>query len=68
MSITQQLMAAAFRAVRWHEHSQEVSRRNAMTASTALTQRRIEWLEVEEFLAGHLRERADRQEVGHHAG
>ncbi|MGH3361421.1 MAG: hypothetical protein ACRDOM_03090 [Nocardioides sp.] len=36
---------------RWAVTSQQTSRRNAMLASTALTQRRIEQAEVEEFLA-----------------
>ena len=39
----------------WIEHlavaSQQTARRNAMIASTALTQRRAERIEVEEFLA-----------------
>jgi hypothetical protein len=35
--------------------SQHRSRRNALVASTALTQRRREHLEVEEFLARHQR-------------
>ena len=40
---------------RWIERlavaSQQTARRNAMIASTALTQRRAELIEVEEFLA-----------------
>ncbi len=36
---------------RWAVGSQQRSRRNAMLASTALTQRRSERVEVEEFLA-----------------
>ena len=36
---------------RWALTSQQGSRRNAMLASTVLTQRRIEHTEVEEFLA-----------------
>jgi hypothetical protein len=35
----------------WPVDSQQVSRRNAMVASTALAQRRAELDEVEEFLA-----------------
>lgn len=40
---------------RWAISSQQTARRNAMIASTALTQRRSELIEVEEFLA-NLRE------------
>ncbi len=36
---------------RWADTSQQGSRRNAMLASTVLTQRRIEHTEVEEFLS-----------------
>ena len=36
---------------RWAVESQQRSRRNAMLASTTLTQRRSERVEVEEFLA-----------------
>lgn len=36
---------------RWAIESQQTARRNAMIASTALTQRRSELIEVEEFLA-----------------
>ena len=43
-------------AARWHLTSQRQSRRNALVASTALTERRRELLDVEEFLAA----RADR--------
>ena len=39
--------AAAF----WHVTSQQHARRNALVASTALTQRRSELREVENFLA-----------------
>lgn len=35
---------------RWAVGSQQTARRNAMIASTALTQRRAELIEVEEFL------------------
>ena len=37
----------------WHVTSQQQARRNALVASTALTQRRRELLDVEEFLAEH---------------
>ena len=53
MGIHQHLWSAAQRAARMHVHSQEVAIRNAMVASTALTQRRRELIEVEEFLARH---------------
>jgi hypothetical protein len=35
----------------WHVHSQQVARRNALTASAVLAQRRRELEEVERFLA-----------------
>lgn len=50
------LWAATRLAARMHVHSQEVAIRNAMVASTALTQRRRELIEVEEFLARHRRQ------------
>jgi hypothetical protein len=37
----------------WPVASQQRARRNALVASTALTQRRRELVEVEEFLAAH---------------
>lgn len=42
-------------AATWHVESQQVARRNALVASTALTERRRERLEVEEFLERHSR-------------
>jgi hypothetical protein len=39
---------------RWATRSQEQARRNAMTACTALAARRLERLEVEEYVAAHL--------------
>ncbi len=39
---------------RWSTRSQEQARRNAMAACTVLTARRLERLEVESFIAGHL--------------
>jgi hypothetical protein len=59
---------AARRALSWPVASQEVARRNAMLAGTALTQRRVERLEVEEFLAAHLERRATRPALAHRAG
>jgi hypothetical protein len=41
------------RSSAWFPGSQQHARRNALVASTALTQRRLERLEVEEFLAEH---------------
>lgn len=35
----------------WHVHTQEVARRNALVASTALAERRREQVEVETFLS-----------------
>lgn len=64
MSITQHLRSASTRTaraarveglVRWHVRSHEGSRRNAMIATTELTQRRFEREEVEEFLLRHRR-------------
>jgi hypothetical protein len=40
-------------AASWHVTSQQQARRNALVASTALSQRRLERLDVEEFLAAH---------------
>jgi hypothetical protein len=52
---TQQLLRFATRsATQWYVDINQVSRRNAMVASTALAQRRLEYNEVEEFLALHL--------------
>jgi hypothetical protein len=56
MGIGRTVWAVTQDAVHWHVRSQEVSRRNAMVASTALTQRRRETAEVEEFLARHRRQ------------
>ena len=42
MGIRRELLVTAGRAALWPVHSQEVARRNAMVASTALTQRRRE--------------------------
>lgn len=44
----------AGRALRWPVQSQQHARRNALVASTALARRRVERLEVEEFLAARL--------------
>jgi hypothetical protein len=52
---------------RWAVGSQQVSRRNAMVALTALTQRRAEAIEVEEFLAA-LREPSRSEAPGSVAG
>lgn len=53
MQVGDQIWAAARRAARWHVHSQETARRNAMVATTVLTQRRRERIEVEAFLDRH---------------
>ena len=47
---------------RWSTSSQEQARRNAMAACTVLAARRLERLEVEEYVAAHL------EEVKRHAG
>lgn len=39
---------------RWSTRSQEQARRNAMAACTVLAARRLERIEVEEFVAAHL--------------
>jgi hypothetical protein len=67
-SFSQQLRSVPRRALSWPVTSQEVARRNAMLASTALTQRRVERLEVEEFLASYLEQRAARPALAHRAG
>jgi hypothetical protein len=43
---------------RWHVHSQQTARRNALVACTALAGQRRELDEVEEFLAKHAAARA----------
>lgn len=43
------------RVTEWHVRSQQVSRRNALVASTALAARRLERVEVDEFLDRHSR-------------
>jgi len=42
---------------RWSTRSQEQARRNAMAACTVLAARRLERVEVEDFIAGYLAER-----------
>ena len=42
---------------RWSTSSQEQARRNAMAACTILTARRVERVEVEEFVADYLSRR-----------
>ncbi len=49
---------------RWAVESQQKSRRNAMLASTVLTQRRAERVEAEEYLAAHAE--PERQPVAAH--
>lgn len=44
---------------RWSTRSQEQARRNAMAACTILTARRMERVEVEEFVADFLIKRAE---------
>lgn len=43
----------------WSTRSQEQARRNAMAACTVLAARRLERLEVEEYVAGHLARHAE---------
>ena len=54
-------------AATWHVNSQQRARRNALVASTALSQRRLERIDVEEFLAAHAA-RAFVPEQATHAG
>ncbi len=55
MRIHLHLWAATRYAAGVHVRAQQVAVRNAMVASTALTQRRLELDEVEEFLVRHQR-------------
>jgi hypothetical protein len=48
---------------RWSTRSQEQARRNAMAACTVLTARRMERVEVEEFVADYLARRTQAGEV-----
>ncbi len=48
--------------IQWHVRSQQVARRNAMIASTALAERRRERIEVDEFLHSYLQLRSRRSE------
>lgn len=65
---TQQLLRfATRRATQWYVDIDQASIRNAMVASTALAQRRLEYIEVEEFLALHQqRHEAPRGVTVHH--
>jgi len=64
---TQQLLRfAARRATQWYADIDQASVRNAMAASTALAQRRLEYIEVEEFLALHQRRHEPRRGVTVH--
>lgn len=64
---TQQLLRfATRRATQWYVDIDQVSVRNAMVASTALAQRRLEYIEVEEYLALHQRRHEPRQGVTMH--
>jgi hypothetical protein len=49
MTLTRLLASAAS----WHVTTQHIARRNALVASTALTQQRRERDDVEQFLAAH---------------
>ena len=48
---------------RWSIRSQEQARRNAMAACTVLAARRLERVEVEEFIAGYLAARTTTEEA-----
>lgn len=47
----------------WHVRSQQIARRNAMMASTALAERRREHIEAEEFLRSYQQLRSRRSEL-----
>ena len=54
---------------RWSTRSQEQARRNAMAACTVLAARRLERVEVQEFVAGYLVGRnVSTEEPAAHAG
>jgi hypothetical protein len=63
---TQQLLRFATRRATRYVDIDQVSRRNAMVACTALAQRRLEYLEVEEFLALHQPRREPQQGITLH--
>jgi len=48
--LTPRTLPSLRRVTEWHVRSQQVSRRNALIASTALAARRRELIEVDEFL------------------
>ncbi|MBO9520073.1 MAG: hypothetical protein J7518_00935 [Nocardioidaceae bacterium] len=48
---------------RWSSKSQEGARRNAMAACTVLAARRLERLEVEEYVSAHLARQAATEKV-----
>ena len=61
---TQQLFRfATKRATQWYVDLDQASIRNARVASTALAQRRLEYVEVEEYLALHQRRHEQRRGV-----
>ena len=64
---TQQLLRfATRRATQWYVDIDQASVRNARIASTALAQRRLEYIEVEEYLALHQRRHEPRRGVTVH--
>ena len=64
---TQQLLRFAARhATQWYVDIDQASVRNARLASTALAQRRLEYIEVEEYLALHQRRHEPRRGVTVH--
>lgn len=63
MGIQQLLRSATQGATHWYVEIDQVSRRNAMVGCTALAQRRLEYVEVEEFLALHQRQHDARRGV-----
>jgi hypothetical protein len=63
MGIQKLLRFATQGATQWYVDMNQASLRNAMAASTALAQRRLEYVEVEEFLALHQRRLEARKRV-----
>lgn len=61
---TQQLLRLATRrAAQWYADIDQASKRNAMVACAALAQRRLEYIEVEEYLALRQRRHEPRRGV-----
>lgn len=66
MGSQQLIRFATRRATQWYADLDQASIRNARVASTALAQRRLEYLEVEQYLALHQRRHEQRRGVTVH--